>query len=92
MVPRLSPLLEREMEKKTLVENGALLSAELRACERVLGCVIEGVGPDQLLIRYSLKSGEDSIREVSFVLDVSSTSYKGVSCHPCPLDARANDS
>jgi len=73
---------EREMEKKTLAENAALLSAELRACERALGCVIEGVGPDQLLIRYSLKTGEGPTREVSFVLDVSSTSYKVLTSTP----------
>jgi hypothetical protein len=61
------------------------ISAELRACERAWGCVIEGVGPDQLLIRYSLKGGESSrsTHEVSFVLDVSSSSsYKGA---PLPL-------
>ncbi|KAH9967352.1 hypothetical protein BC827DRAFT_1173592 [Russula dissimulans] len=75
---------EREMEKKTLDANAALLSVELRACERALGCVIEGVGPDQLLIRYSLKAGEDSrsIHEVSFVLDVTSTSYKVLTSTP----------
>jgi len=84
MVPHPSPLLEREMEKKTLATNAALLSAELRACERALGFVLEGVGLDQLLIRYSLKAGDNSRHEVSFVLDVSSTSYKGVSCHLCP--------
>jgi len=73
---------EREIERKTLAANAAPLSAELRACERVLGCIIEGVGPEQLLIRYSIKGGEGSrsMYEVSFVLDVSSPSYKGASC------------
>jgi kinetochore protein Spc25 len=67
------------MERKTLAANVAPLLAELRACERVLGCIIEGVGPEQLLIRYSIKGG-DSMYEASFVLDVSSPSYKGASC------------
>ena len=71
---------EREMERKTLIKHAVPISAELRACERALDCVIEGVGPEQLLIRYSLKVGENSrsTHEVSFVLDVSSSSYKGV--------------
>ncbi len=72
---------EREIERKTLAAHAAPVSAELRACERGLGCIIEGVGPDQLLIRYSVKGDEDScsMHEVSFVLDVSSPSYKGAS-------------
>ena len=71
---------EREMERKTLIKHAIPISAELRACERALDCVIEGVGPEQLLIRYSLKGGGENSRsthEVSFVLDVSSSSYKG---------------
>ncbi len=81
------------MERKTLAKHAVPISAELLACERALGCVIEGVGPEQLLIRYSLKGGVNSpsAREVSFVLDVSSSSYKGV---PLPfvstLNARAD--
>ena len=49
----------------------------------VLGCIVEGVGPEQLLIRYSIK-GEDSrsMHEAHFVVDVSSPSYKGASCEP----------
>ena len=79
IVPRTHPPLERERERKTLAMHTGPISAELRACERAWGCVIEGVGPDQLLIRYSLKGGESSrsTHEVSFVLDVSSSSYKG---------------
>ena len=72
------------MERKTLAMHAIPISAELRACERALSCIIEGVGPDQLLIRYSLKGGESSrsTHEVSFVLDVSSSSYKGA---PLPI-------
>ncbi|KAF8498711.1 hypothetical protein F5888DRAFT_1691309 [Russula emetica] len=75
---------EREMERKTLIKHAIPISAELRACERALDCVIEGVGPEQLLIRYSLKGGENSrsTHEVSFVLDVSSSSYKVLTSTP----------
>ncbi|KAI0305964.1 hypothetical protein B0F90DRAFT_1694984, partial [Multifurca ochricompacta] len=75
---------ERQLERKTLAMYAVPVSAELRACERALGCVIEGVGPDQLLIRYTLKGGEGlrSTREVSFVLDVSSHSYKVITSTP----------
>ena len=80
------------MEQKTLAAHAARASSELRACERALSCVIEGVGPDQLLIRYSINGGEGSrsMHEVSFVLDVSSSSYKGVSHCFCVPDARPN--
>jgi kinetochore protein Spc25, fungi type len=86
---RLTYPSEREIERRTLATNAAPLSGELRACERALGCVIEGVGPDQLLIRYSIKGdeGSRSAHEVSFVLDVSSPSYKGTSHHSCEPDA-----
>lgn len=86
--------LEREMERKMLATHAVPLSAELRACERALGCVIEGVGPGQLLIRYSLKVGEGSrsTHEVSFVLDVSSSSYKGAPHYLRPLGARTDSS
>jgi kinetochore protein Spc25 len=77
------------MERRTLATHAAPISAESRACERALGYVIEGVGPDQLLLRYSLKSGEGSrsTHEVSLVLDVSSTLYKGAS-HHCACSMR----
>ena len=79
IVPHIYPLSERERERKTLAKHAVPISAQLRACERTLCYVIEGVGQDQLLMRCSLKSGESSrsTHEVSFVLDVSSSSYKG---------------
>jgi len=75
---------EREREQKTLAAHAARASSELRACERALSCVIEGVGPDQLLIRYSINGGEGSCstHDVSFVLDVSSPSYKVLTSTP----------
>ncbi|KAI0285927.1 hypothetical protein BGY98DRAFT_1087057 [Russula aff. rugulosa BPL654] len=67
---------EREMERKTLIKHAVPISAELRACERRW--------PEQLLIRYSLMGGENSrsTHEVSFVLDVSSSSYKVLTSTP----------
>ena len=83
---------EREIEQKTLAAHAARASSELRACERALSCIIEGVGPDQLLIRYSINGGEgSSTRDVSFVLDVSSPSYKGASNYLCVPDAWPNN-
>ncbi|KAH9975855.1 hypothetical protein BGW80DRAFT_1294882 [Lactifluus volemus] len=75
---------ERELERKTLDAQRAHVPEELRIFERALGCVIEGVGPDQLLIRYVLKDaqGSRSTHEASFVLDVSSPSYKVVTSTP----------
>jgi hypothetical protein len=70
--------------------HAASASAELRAFERATRLFIEGVGQDQLLIRYLLKGGDSSTHEVSFVLDVSSA-YKGA---PLPFvsNSQANDS
>jgi len=70
------------------------MSAELRACERATGLVIEGVGPEQLLFRYTIKGGDDSrsMHEVSFVLDLSSQSYKGTLYRLQPLRARTEES
>lgn len=53
-------------------------SPELIACQTGLRCIVEGVGKDQLLIRFSHIDPSDSRREASFVLDVSARSYKGV--------------
>lgn len=69
------------------------VSAMLRTCERANALVIEGVGPDQLLFRYSLKSGDNSrsTREASFVLDLSSqSSYKGMLYRLRPFHARTD--
>ncbi|KAI9433549.1 hypothetical protein H4582DRAFT_1986495 [Lactarius indigo] len=66
---------ERELERDTLAMHAGPMSAEVRACERATGLVIEGVGPDQLLFRYTIKVVDDDSRsthEVSFVIDLSS--------------------
>ncbi|KAF8262620.1 hypothetical protein EI94DRAFT_1743136, partial [Lactarius quietus] len=47
---------------------------KLLTCERITGLFIEGVSPEQLLIRYTIKGGDNSrsTHEASFVLDLSS--------------------
>ena len=64
------------------------LDAELLTCERAMGLLIEGVSPEQLLFRYTIKGGDNSspTREASFVLDVSS--FKGSLCYVQPVSDR----
>jgi hypothetical protein len=67
------------------------MDAELRTYERSMGLFIEGVGPDQLLFRYTIKGGDNSrsTHEASFVLDLSSQpTFKGTLCFLQPLDLR----
>ena len=64
------------------------MAAELLTCERASNLFIEGVGPEQLLFRYTIKSGDNSrsTHEASFVLDLSSQStFKGTLCCVKPL-------
>jgi kinetochore protein Spc25, fungi type len=87
-------LTERERERDTLAMHDKPVSAELRTCERAFALDIEGVGPDQLLFRYSLKSGDNSrsTREASFVLDLSSqSSYKGTLYGLRPFHTRTEE-
>jgi kinetochore protein Spc25, fungi type len=51
--------------------------AELRVCEFLLKCKVEGIEKDQLLVRFSHIDEADPRREFSFVLDVGVTVYKG---------------
>jgi hypothetical protein len=53
------------------------LSPEVETLEKVLACVIEGLENNQLLIRFTRIDESDLDREFSFILDVSSRSYKG---------------
>ncbi|KAH9026532.1 hypothetical protein EDB85DRAFT_1979530, partial [Lactarius pseudohatsudake] len=89
---------ERELERDTLAMHARPMSAEVRACERATGLVIEGVGPDQLLFRYTIKVDDDSrsTHEASFVIDLSSqfkvlTSTPQLPTMPLLLD-QLNDS
>jgi hypothetical protein len=71
------------------------LDAELLTCERAMGLFIEGVSPEQLLFRYTIKGGDNSrlTREASFVLDLSSQStFKGTLCCVQLVYSRAEES
>ena len=45
----------------------------------MLKCWIEGIGPDQILVRFTHLDPTDPAREFSLVLDVSARAYKGPS-------------
>lgn len=68
---------EKNKERSTLNEHAAYSSPELKSCEHRLRCVVEGIEKDQLLVRFSDIDKLALEREFSFVLDVSSRSYKG---------------
>lgn len=86
---------ERQRERDTLAMHAKPMDAELLTYERSMGLFIEGVGPEQLLFRYTIK-GDDSSRstphEASFVLDLSSQpTFKGaVRCCLQPLYSQAD--
>jgi hypothetical protein len=62
-----------------LSSNASQLSPELQYCEECLACVIEGMGKEQLLVRFLGLDKSDSGKESSFVIDVSGSSYKSTS-------------
>jgi len=70
--------LEKNKERATLNSHAAHLSPELKSCEDRLGCMIEGVEADRLLIRFFGLDPTDQERDASFVLDMSSQNYKGM--------------
>lgn len=73
---------EKDKERATLSTHASRISPELIVCERQLGCIIEGVGQDKLLFRFTNIDPEDHTREGSFVLDIAESAYKGSSyCH-----------
>ncbi|KAF5357576.1 hypothetical protein D9758_007454 [Tetrapyrgos nigripes] len=77
---------ERNKEHTTLTGHASNLSPEVEMLEKVLACVIEGVESNQLLIRFTRIDESDLDREFSFILDVSSRSYKVLKTSP-PLPA-----
>ncbi|KAH7911839.1 chromosome segregation protein Spc25-domain-containing protein [Hygrophoropsis aurantiaca] len=75
-----SPRMYRELW--TLNFHASKSFPELTACQRRLQCVIEGVEKDLLLVRFSHIDEADVDREFSFVLDVSSRSYRVITTTP----------
>jgi len=76
---KLSIGLEKDKERSELKLRATQAAAELKLCEDHLQCVIEGIGQDQLLVRFFRIHRSDYDREFSFVLDVSNQAYKGMS-------------
>ncbi|KAI0317921.1 hypothetical protein OF83DRAFT_1118983, partial [Amylostereum chailletii] len=67
---------EKGAERDSLEAHAQSTSPELFVCEEDLGCFIEGVGRDQLLIRFADLRAPQKAREFSLVLDMSSTMYR----------------
>ncbi|CDO70507.1 hypothetical protein BN946_scf184569.g50 [Trametes cinnabarina] len=68
---------ERKREQAILNAHASRTLPELTACEATLKCAIEGIDKDKILVRFTHIDPVDLDREFSFVLDVSSRSYKG---------------
>ncbi len=72
-------LLERNREHSILNDYASRVSPELEEFQKYLKCTIEGIGRDQILVRFTHVDPSDSSREFSLVLDISDSAYKGVS-------------
>jgi hypothetical protein len=70
---------EKNKERSVLNTHAESATPELKSCEHRLRCVVEGIEKDQLLVRFSHIDKSDLDREFSFVLDVSTRSYRGES-------------
>jgi len=71
---------ERYNERTTLKRHASNLTPEVEVLETALGCVIEGLENNQLLVRFTRVDESRLNREFSFILDVSTRSYKGLFC------------
>ena len=63
-------------ERNTLNTHAAHMLPGVDAVERVLGCIIEGIGADQVLLRFVHLDAANADRECSLVLDIAQ-GYKG---------------
>lgn len=70
-------MLERERERSILNAHASRTFPELEEFERHLKCVVEGIGKDQILVRFNHIDPLDHLREFSIVIDVSESTYKG---------------
>ncbi|KAG6852560.1 hypothetical protein C0991_010932 [Blastosporella zonata] len=78
---------ERQAERTTLHKHASIVSPEVSALEAALGCIIEGIEADRLLLRFFHISRASPDLECSLVLDVSQ-GYKVVTASP-PLPGLA---
>ena len=83
-IRRFTRLKEKEREETLLRSRAQEADCQLRACEEMLHGVIEGIGNDQILVRFTHIDPTDLDREFSIVIDVSSRTYKGA----CSLNCR----
>ncbi|KAF9041297.1 chromosome segregation protein Spc25-domain-containing protein [Panaeolus papilionaceus] len=88
---------EKDKERSLLSTHASKAPLELRACENYLGCAIEGVDMSKLMIIFSNLDPSDPHREASFVLDLSTSTYKVLTASPvlptmAALVSRLNDS
>ncbi|KAI0761551.1 chromosome segregation protein Spc25-domain-containing protein [Trametes elegans] len=67
---------ERRREQSILGTHASRAQPELAACEAALKCALEGIGPDQILVRFTHVDPAEPAREFSLVLDVSARIYK----------------
>ncbi|KAL7277356.1 hypothetical protein PYCCODRAFT_1369337 [Trametes coccinea BRFM310] len=67
---------ERKREQSILHAHASRALPELTACEATLKCAIEGIDKDKILVRFTHVDPADLDREFSFVVDVSSRTYK----------------
>jgi len=67
---------EKNKEQSLLHTHAFKVLPELNFCEQHLSCVIEGVERDHLLVRFARLRASDQNCEASFVIDVSSKTYR----------------
>ncbi|KAG5339730.1 putative kinetochore protein SPC25 [Termitomyces sp. T112] len=72
---------ERTTERNTLSTHAAHISPGVEAIERALGCMVEGIGADQVLLRFAHLDPANPDRECSLVLDVAQ-GYKVATASP----------
>lgn len=75
----LTSTIEKERESALLDSHALQVTQNLWACEQTLHGVIEGIAKDKILVRFLQLDKADPSREFSFVIDVSSRLYKGLS-------------
>ncbi|KAG5642570.1 hypothetical protein DXG03_002557 [Asterophora parasitica] len=77
---------ERAADRDTLRGHSDLASSEFAVAERLVGCIVEGIGPESLLIRFTHIEPPPAETECSLVLDLAGAGYRVVTSSP-PLVA-----
>lgn len=66
-----------DKERATLGSFSSHIPPQSQSCEQLLGCSVEGVERDRLLIRFSHLEPSDPEKEATMVLDTATDVYKG---------------